>query len=135
MKLNPRISLSFNGQCEAAFRLYAQCMNGTIAYMLTWADSPAAADAPPGWEAKIYHATLKIGDTTVAGGDVLPGRYEAPRGFQVLLDMDDAIAAERVFEALAQHGRVDMPLQKTFWASRFAVLVDQFGIPWSVNCE
>jgi len=135
MKLNPHISLGFNGQCEAAFKLYEQCLNGTIAYMLTWGNSPAAADAPPGWDAKIYHATLKIGDTAIAGGDVLPDRYEPPKGFQILLNMDDPVAAERVFQALAEKGTIAMPLQETFWASRFGVLVDQFGIPWSINCE
>ena len=118
MKLNPRISLSFNGQCEAAFRLYAQCMNGTIAYMLTWADSPAAADAPPGWEAKIYHATLKIGDTTVAGGDVLPGRYEAPRGFQVLLQpllADECVEEEQAPEE--EHPVLHHPPPSLPWSS------------------
>jgi PhnB protein len=135
MKLIPKLSLSFNGHCEAAFRLYAQCMNGTIAYMLTWGDSAAAADAPPGWEAKIYHATLKIGDIAVTGGDVPPGKYAQPQGFEIVLDMDDPAAAERVFEALAENGRVGMPLQQTFWAKRFGVLVDRFGIPWSINCE
>ena len=135
MKLTPHISLAFDGQCEAAFRFYEQCLNGTIAYMLTWGNSPMAADAPPGWDAKIYHATLKIGDTAVTGGDVPPNRYERPKGFSLLLGMDDSAAAERVFQALAENGRIEMPLQKTFWASRFGVLVDQFGIPWSINCE
>jgi len=135
MKLNPQLSLAFDGQCEAAFRFYAQHLNGTIAYMLTWGNSPAATDAPPGWEAKIYHATLKIGDAAFAGADAPPGRYEQPKGFSVLLGIDDPAAAERVFQALAENGRIEMPLQKTFWASRFGVLVDQFGIPWEINCE
>jgi len=135
MKLNPQISLAFNGQCEAAFRFYEQSLNGTIAYMLTWGNSPMAADAPPGWDAKICHATLKIGGTVFAGSDVPPSRYEPPKGFAVLLEMDDSVAAERVFQALAENGRIEMALQKTFWASRFGVLVDQFGIPWSINCE
>lgn len=135
MKLNPQFSIGFNGQCEAAFRLYEQCLQGTIAYMLTWGKSPAAAEAPPGWDAKIYHATLEIGDIAIAGGDLPPNRYEPPRGFQILLNMDDPVAAERVFHALAENGKIAMPLQETFWASRFGVLVDQFGIPWSINCE
>jgi PhnB protein len=135
MKLEPRISLAFNGQCEAAFRFYEQCLNGTIAYMLTWGNSPTRAETPPGWDTKIYHATLKIGDTAIAGGDVPPNRYEQPKGFSLLLGMDDAVAAERVFQALAENGRIEMPLQKTFWASRFGVVVDQFGITWSINCE
>lgn len=135
MKLHPQISLAFNGQCEAAFRLYEQYLKGTITYMLTWGNSPAAADAPPGWGGKIYHATLKVGDTAIAGGDVPPNRYEPPRGFQILLNMDDSGAAERIFQALSENGKVAMPLQETFWAARFGVLVDRFGIPWSINCE
>ena len=135
MKLNPHISLAFNGQCEAAFRFYEQCLNGTISYMLTWGASPMAADAPPGWEGKIAHATLEIGDVGFAGSDVPPDRYEQPQGFQILLNMDDAVAAERIFQALAEDGTVVTPFQATFWASGFGVLVDRFGIPWSINCE
>ena len=135
MKLDPHISLGFNGQCEAAFRLYERCLDGTIAFMVTWGDSPAAAEAPPGWEAKIYHATLRVGDIALAGGDLPPDRYEPPKGFQILLNMDDPIAAERIFQALAENGRTVMPLQETFWASRFGSLVDQFGVTWSINCQ
>jgi len=103
--------------------------------MLGWGESPAAVQAPPGWGAKIYHATLKIGDTAIQGGDVPPERYEPPRGFEVVLQMDAAVAAERVFQALADNGTIAMPLQETFWASRFGVLVDRFGIRSSINCE
>ena len=71
----------------------------------------------------------------ISGSDVPPDRYEAPQGFQVVLQMDDPVAAERVFNALAENARIAMPLQETFWAIRFGVLVDQFGIPWSINCE
>jgi PhnB protein len=135
MKLNPHISLAFNGQCEAAFRLYAQCLNGTIAFMLTWGQSPMAAEAPPGWDAKIYHATLTIGDTGITGGDLPPDRFEQPKGFSIVLPMDDPVAAERVFQALAENGRIEMPLQETFWASRFGAVLDRFDIPWVINCE
>ena len=67
MKLNVQISLSFNGQCEAAFRFYERCLNGTLAFLLTWGDSPMAGQAPPGWDAKVAHATLKIGGTADLG--------------------------------------------------------------------
>ena len=135
MKVRPQITLVFDGRCEAAFRLYEQCLNGTIAFMLTWGNSPMAADAPPGWDAKVYHATLKVGDSAISGGDVPPDRYERPKGFSIVLQMDDSVAAERVFHALAEDGTIAMPLQETFWASRFAALVDRFGIPWTINCE
>jgi PhnB protein len=76
-----------------------------------------------------------VGDGTIFGGDVPPGRYEPPKGFSIVLQMDDPAAAERVFDALAENGRIEMPLQETFWASRFGSVVDQFGIPWAINCE
>ena len=135
MKLNPQISLAFDGQCEAAFRFYQRCLNGTIAFMMMWRESPMAADAPPGSEDKIFHATLNVGATVIMGSDVPADRYEAPKGFSIVLQMDDAIAAERAFHALAANGTVAMPLQETFWASRFASFTDQFGVPWTINCE
>jgi PhnB protein len=135
MKLDVHISLAFDGQCEAAFTFYEQCLNGTIAFMLTWGDSRMAADAPPGWEKKVAHATLKVGDAVITGSDVPPDRYERPKGFELVLQMDDPEAAEKIFNALAEKSDVLMPLQATFWASRFGVLKDQFGITWSVNCE
>jgi len=49
--------------------------------------------------------------------------------------MDDPVAAERIFLALAENGKIEMPLQETFWAGRFGALVDRFGIPWTINCE
>ena len=60
---------------------------------------------------------------------------QQPKGFSILLQMDDPVAAQRVFDAFAEHASIGMPLQETFWARRFAALVDQFGIPWSINCE
>jgi PhnB protein len=132
--LTPHVSLVFNGQCEAAFRHYADCLDGTIVFMLTWAASPMAADAPPDWGNKILHASLKIGDTVMNGADMPPDRYKAPQGFAVMLDMTDPAVAERVFETLAKDARIEMPLQETFWASRYALLTDRFGIPWEINC-
>jgi PhnB protein len=133
MKLNPH--LSFGGQCEAAFQFYERCLGGKILTMLTYGNSPMAEQVPPEWRGKILHATLTVGDNVLVGADVLPEQYEPPKGFQVLLGMDDPVEAERIFQALAENGTVQMPLQKTFWAVRFGVLVDQFGVPWEINCE
>lgn len=138
MKVNPNISLAFNGQCEEAFRLYERCMEGSVAFMMKWSESPAAAQAPPEWGSKIYHATLRIGDTAILGSDVsplTPGGYQPPSGFDIVLQMSDPDLADRVFEALAEGATIRMPLQETFWAKRFGALIDRFGIPWSINCE
>src|SRR5262245_28365855 len=104
MRIEPRISLVFNGECDAAFTLYQQCFGGTVTFRLTWGESPMADQAPPDWRDKILHATLKVGETAFSGGDVLD--YERPQGFQIQLNIDDVAAAERIFAALADGGTV-----------------------------
>lgn len=81
------------------------------------------------------HGTLTLGDQTLMGADSPPNQYEAPQGISMSLHARSATDAERVFSALAEGGRIVMPLGKTFWAERFGMLVDRFGIPWMVNCE
>jgi PhnB protein len=81
------------------------------------------------------HGTIRIGDLVMMGADTPPDRYEQPTGFQLMLEPADAAEAERLFAALADRGAILMPLQETFWSARFGTLIDQFGIPWSVNCE
>src|SRR5262245_16663783 len=134
MRIEPHISLVFNGECDAAFALYQECLGATVTFRLTWGDSPMAQGAPDDWRGKILHATLRIGETSFSGGDILPGAYERPQGFQIQLNLDDVAAAERIFAALAEGGRVTAPLQETFWAQRFGAVVDRFGIPWAINC-
>jgi PhnB protein len=133
MQVNPY--LSFNGQCEAAFKFYAQCLGGKIEVMKTYGDSPMANQVSSEWRNKILHARLRVGDMVLMGSDAPPERYEKPQGFSVSLGIDDPAAAERIFHALAENGTVTMPIQQTFWALRFGMLVDRFGIPWMVNCE
>jgi len=134
MRIEPRISLTFNGECDAAFALYQKCLGGTLTFRLTWGDSQMAEQAPAEWRDKLLHATLTVGGTAFSGGDVLPGGYQRPQGFQIQLNLDDAAAAERIFAQLADGGEVTVPLQKTFWAQRFGAVVDRFGIPWGINC-
>ena len=81
------------------------------------------------------HARLVVGDKVLMGSDAPPEHYEGPKGFSVSLTINDLADAERIFHALAENGTVRMPLQETFWAVRFGMLVDRFGIPWMVNCE
>jgi len=134
MILNPCIQLTFDGHCEAPFRFYERCLNGKITFMLTWGDSPMASDAPPHWHSKIAHTTLVVGNTRLQGSDLVPGSYESPRGFGIALNPSEG-DTERLFAELAAAGAVRMPLQKTFWAVRFGMLTDRFGIPWIINSE
>jgi PhnB protein len=81
------------------------------------------------------HARMSVGDTVLMGSDGPPGHHEEIKGCSVSLTVSDVKEAERVFKALAEKAKIGMPLQETFWALRFAMLVDQFGVPWMVNCE
>ncbi len=132
MRLNPY--LTFNGECEAAFKFYEKCLGGKITFMMPHEGTPVADQVPAEWRNKILHATLKVGDGVLQGADVPPDHYEHPKGFSVKLDLKDPAEAERIFHALAENGKVQMPIQETFWAVRFGVLVDRFGIPWIINC-
>ena len=133
MQLNPY--LLFNGQCEAAFKCYERVLGGKIEAMLTHEGTPAAEHVPPEWRKKILHARLSVGDQVLMGSDAPPDRYEAMKGFSVTINVNNPKEAERIFHALAVNGTVQMPIEKTFWAERFGMLVDQFGTPWMVNCE
>ena len=133
MQLNPY--LNFNGQCEAAFKFYERCLGGKLEALITHGNSPIADQVPPNWKDMILHARLVVDGQVLMGSDSPPDRYEKPRGFAVTIGLNDAATAERVFSALSENGSVTMPIQETFWAIRFGMLVDQFGIPWMVNCE
>ena len=133
MRVNPY--LSFNGQCEAAFKFYEKCLGGKIQMMMTYGESPMAKESPPDYQKKIMHTTFALGDQLLHGADAPPGYYSKPQGFSVSLDIPDVAEAERVFNALAEKATVMMPMQETFWAQRFGMLVDQFGTPWMINCS
>jgi PhnB protein len=85
MSLNPRLGLLFDGRCEAAFRFYEQRLNGKIEFLMRWSESPMANDAPADWGAKILHGRLVIGDAELLGGHALPGTYQPPSGFSILI--------------------------------------------------
>jgi PhnB protein len=128
--------LYFNGQCEAAFQFYEQLLGGKIEAMIPHAGTPAEQHTPPEWRDKIMHARLTVGNNVLMGSDAPPGHYhEASKGYSVSIGLDDPQQAERIFQALAEGGTVRMPLQTTFWAARFGMLADRFGIPWMINCE
>ncbi len=132
MQMNPY--LFFNGQCEAAFKAYEECLGGKIEAMIPHAGTPAEQQVPAEWASKILHARMTVGNQVLMASDAPPGRYQEPQGFSVSLEVKDPAEAERIFKALAENGSVHMPFQKTFWAERFGMLTDRFGTPWMINC-
>jgi PhnB protein len=133
MQANPY--LFYDGNCEAAFSYYAKALGGEIEAMMTHQGTPASQQVPAEWQNKILHARMKIGDAVLMASDAPPGHFHKPQGFSVSLQIDDPADAERKFQALAEGGVVNMPIAQTFWARRFGMCVDRFGIPWMVNCE
>lgn len=127
--------LSFPGSCEEAFQFYAAALGGSVGEIFRYAGSPMADHAPAGWQDKVMHGSLTVGDQLLMGSDVVPEQYEVSSGFTLSVQLDDTVEAERIFGELAREGRIMMPLEQTFWAARFGMVVDRFGIPWTINCE
>ena len=126
--------LTFNGKCAEAFRFYAKVFGGKLE-MMTNGESPVADQTPPDQRDRILHARLDLGDAVVMGSDAPPQYFSQPQGFSVAIGLGDTAEGERIFQALSEGGTVKMPFAKTFWAERFGMCIDRFGIPWIVNCE
>ncbi|WP_257385326.1 VOC family protein [Tahibacter caeni] len=133
MKLNAY--LTFNGNCAQAFAYYAEHLGGHVVASMTFGDAPEGGGGGPEAADKIMHACLMIGEQALMGSDAVTPYcpYEPLKGVSIALHPDSAEEAERLFAALSANGKVEMPLQQTFWATRFGSCTDQFGVPWMVN--
>jgi PhnB protein len=127
--------LLFDGNCEEAFKTYEKIFGGKIEAMLTHEGTPASCQVSPEWQKKILHARITIGSAVLMASDAPPGRQSKPQGFSVNIALTDIKEAERIFGALSEGAAVTMALGETFWAHRFGMLTDRFGIPWMVNVE
>jgi PhnB protein len=127
--------LHFRGDCETAFKFYEQVLGGKIGMMMRFSETPMAQQMPAAMQNQVVHVRMTVGNSVLMGSDAPPDRYSPPQGFSVSISVDKPADAERIFHALAEKGTVGMPIAETFWAQRFGMLVDRFGIPWMVNCE
>lgn len=127
--------LHYEDQCAEAFAFYAKALGGRINMMSRYGDAPADS-RPPGADDLVMHAELDIDGALLHGSDA-PPEYRQARGggFTVALQVDTIDQAESAYAALSDGGQVTMPLAETFWAHRFAMLTDRFGIPWMINCQ
>jgi PhnB protein len=131
MSFNPY--LFFGGDCADAFRRYQEVFGGELSVM-THADLPEGAEPMPGAQPHhVMHAALTVGDGLLMGSDD-PTSDGGPKvGVAVAYTAPDVETARRVFEALAEGGKVDMPFEATFWSRGFGACNDRFGIPWMVD--
>jgi PhnB protein len=115
--------------------LYERSLGARLGPIFRYGGTPLIERVPADWSDKVMHASITVGDQVLMAADVAPDQYEPPKGISLSLHPDTVEDAERIFDALAERGRVLAPLEKTFWSERFGMVVDRFGIPWMVNCE
>ena len=132
MQINPY--LFYDSNCEAAFKYYEKVLGGKIEMMLRNEEAPEPMPGPSGRQKNIMHARISIDGEVLMASDAPPDHFNKPQGFAVSLTVDDPAEAERKFNALAEGGSTNMPFGKTFFSKGFGMCVDQFGIPWMVNC-
>lgn len=135
MKLDAYVM--FDGTCEEAFRLYAKALGGTIVMMSHYRDAPKGSGPAPTAETAnlVMHARLKVGDRFLMGSDAPKQFAEKPQGFSVTVSTDTPEEADRIWAVLAEGANIRMAPAETFWAKRFGMLTDRYGIPWMINCE
>jgi PhnB protein len=128
--------LFFNGNCEPAVEYYRKALGAEVEFMMRFKESPEAPPpgmVPPGWENKIMHTSFRVGQTTVMASDGCDPEKIGFQGFSLSLAVASEAEADRYFNALADGGKVTMPLGKTFWSPCFGMLTDRFGIGWMVS--
>lgn len=127
--------LFFSGRCEEALELYRSALGAEVEMLMRYKDSP---EQPPegmlseGFQDKVMHCSFRVGTTVLMASDGC-GEAEAFSGFSLSVTLPDEAAARRAFDALAEGGKVTMPLGKTFWSPCFGMLTDRFGLGWMVT--
>jgi PhnB protein len=124
--------LNYGGNCEQAFRFYEQHLGGKVTFMMRHGEQPSAANVAPEWKDAVLHARMTIGGTELLGADVPPERFQPMRSAYLSLTVESIDEAERIYALLTDGGQIFMPMQETFYASRFAMLRDRFGTSWMI---
>ena len=133
MKLNTY--LNFGGNCAEAFRYYEQNLGGKITMIMNHGQAPGPAQGDPAWAGKVLHARIELGGTALFGADIPSPPFEPVRSAYLSLSLDSIEEAERVYAVLSEGGKVAMPMAETFFAHRFAMLRDKFGVLWMLLNE
>jgi PhnB protein len=122
--------LNYGGNCEQAFRFYEEHLGAKITLLMRHHEQPNQAEVPPGWGNAVLHARIALGGTELTGADIPPDRFQPMRSAYLTLTLDSDAETERIYALLIDGGQVFMPLEETFFASRFAMLRDRFGTSW-----
>jgi PhnB protein len=125
--------ITFNGNCEEAVNYYKDVLGGELLFIQRYGESPMKG---MGDDNNVMHCTLKVGETHIMASDSPEGQpTTAGSNISLAIGSNDPAGAEKMFEKMAEGGSVTMPMQQTFWAERFGMLTDKFGINWMFNCD
>lgn len=131
MELNTYVN--FAGTCQEAFRYYEKHLGGQIGMVMTHGQSPGPSRLGPEWKDAVLHGRISIGGTELMAADIPSA--QPMRSAYLTLGLDSDAEAERIFSALAEGGQILMPMEETFFASRFGQVRDRFGINWMILHE
>lgn len=126
------VQLNFGGNCKEAFQFYAQHLGGRITMLVEQRQMP---NPPPGAGDAIIHARMEIADTVLIGNDVPRDHFQKMRSAYLYLSVDSTAEAQRIHALLSEGGEIFMPLEETFFAIRFSMIRDRFGVNWAIIHE
>ncbi|WP_417529661.1 YciI family protein [Marinobacter lipolyticus] len=129
------VHVAFSGNCREAMEFYAAVTGGNMEAVITFGETPAAEDVPPEMHDRVIHASLNLRGRRLMGADMSGDCYQPPQGAQIHLEYEDTDQAERVFHAFSDGGAIIMPFEKTFWAHRFGMTKDRFGVQWMISSQ
>ena len=136
--MNVQTTLNFYGRTEEAVQFYGRTIEAETLFMMRFRDCPDRSQLRPGMEEKIFHATFRIGSTEIMASDCggeKPPTETTFAGFSLALQVETPEKAERFFAALSEGGRIQIPLLETFFAARYGIVIDRFGVSWKVMVE
>lgn len=136
--MNVQTTLNFFGRTEEALEFYCEAVEAEILFMMRFNERPDNSNSQPDLDEKVFHATLRIGSTQIMASDA--GCIDTQKdtsfdGFSLALRVESPDKAEQVFSALSEGGQIMIPLAETFFASRYGIVTDRFGLSWKVIVE
>lgn len=135
--LNTDIYLHYNGQCEAAFKFYQSVFGGNFQTAQRYRDMAGSDKMNEADKDRMMHISLKLTPATTLMGSDLPSAddesFQLGTNYHICLQSESEKEANKLFLALAKDGKVEMPMNKTFWGAYFGMLQDQFGIRWMIS--
>jgi PhnB protein len=132
MAMHVQPYLFFDGRCDEALDLYRRVLGAEVTAVMRYKESPDQSKVPPGLGDKVMHSSFRIGETELFASDGTAQGKPAFQGVSLSLTVADATDAERKFNALADGGKVQMPLAQTFFSPRFGMVADRFGVSWMI---